>query len=106
MHRFNDPEAAHRLAAMRSALAASPASIPKALVTIDCPCGAHDMTEMEWFARKFGPADTIEALLSRYRCRWCRGVDVTLNIAVGGAAADPPPARANVIPFPRPPTRR
>ncbi len=106
MHQISDPEATRAQAVTRAALAASPDTIPKARITIDCRCGAHDMTEMEWFAQKFGPATTIAGLLSRYRCRWCGGVDVTFNIAVGGAAADPPPARTNVIPFPPPPARR
>lgn len=106
MHRFNDPEATRQLAAMRSALAASPASIPKALVTIDCQCGAHDLTEMDWFARKFGPADTIGALLSRYRCRWCHGVEVTFGLSVPRTGTDAAAARTNVLPFRPRPARR
>ncbi len=106
MHQINDPDTTGGLAITRAALAASPGAIPKALVTIDCRCGAHDMTEMAWFAHKFGPATTIGGLLSRYRCRWCGGVDVTFNIAIGGDAVDQSPASTNIIPFPLPPTRR
>ena len=60
------------------------------------------MTDMAWFAKKFGPATTLGSLLSRYRCRWCGGRTVKFTIAV--LTAVPAPAKkspaANVIPFP------
>jgi hypothetical protein len=85
-----------------TALSVSPDCIPNAHVTMDCRCGAHDMTDMAWFAKKFGPATTLGGLLSRYRCRWCGGRTVKFTIAV--LTAVPAPAKkspaANVIPFP------
>ena len=100
MQKFDDAAPEHLPMSTRVALAASPDSIPNARVTMDCRCGAHDMTDMAWFAKKFGPSTSIGGLLSRYRCRWCGGLNVKVTIATTVAKTSP---ATNVIPFPAQP---
>jgi len=76
MQQFEEGVSGRVSISTRAVLAASLDCFPNTRVTMDCRCGAHDMTDMAWLAKKLGPAITIGGLLSRYRCRWCRGVDV------------------------------